>query len=51
MAFAFVSVYTVYLGMDSYGLIGSFAVMMAFLSLVGMDLTPNLGREIAHSIG
>jgi hypothetical protein len=51
MAFAFVLVYTVSLGMESCGLIGSFAVMMAFLSLVGMDLTPNLGREIAHSIG
>ncbi len=51
MAFAFVSVYTVSLGMESCGLIGRFAVIKEFLSLVGMSLTPTLGREIAHSVG
>lgn len=48
MGLAFVPLYIRYLGMESYGLIGLFAVMQAWLGLLDMGMTPTLGREMAR---
>lgn len=48
MGFAFIPFYIKYLGMESYGLIGLFAVMQAWLMLLDMGLTPTLSREMAR---
>ncbi|GAC1577344.1 MAG: polysaccharide biosynthesis protein [Sphingomicrobium sp.] len=51
MTFAFVPLYVRYLGMESYGLIGIFVTLQAWLSLVDMGLRPALGREMARYTG
>ncbi|MBT9099541.1 oligosaccharide flippase family protein [Methylovulum psychrotolerans] len=48
MGLAFVPLYIRYLGMESYGLIGIFAVMQAWLSLLDMGMSPTLNREMAR---
>lgn len=48
MGVAFVPLYIRYLGMESYGLIGVFAIMQAWLSLLDMGMTPTLNREMAR---
>ena len=48
MGLAFVPLYIKYLGIESYGLIGIFAVLTAWLSLLDMGMTPTLSREMAR---
>ena len=52
MGFAFVPVYISYLGVESFGLIGAFTVLVAILSLLDMGMTPTINREMAaFSVG
>jgi len=48
MGVAFVPLYIRHLGMESYGLIGVFAIMQAWLGLLDMGMTPTLNREMAR---
>lgn len=48
ISLAFIPIYIQYLGMESYGLIGLFAVLQAWLALLDMGLTPTLTREMAR---
>lgn len=48
MGLAFLPLYIKYLGMEAYGLIGLFAVMQAWLTLLDMGMTPTLNREMAR---
>jgi len=48
MGLVFVPVYIKYLGMESYGLIGIFIMLQAWLSLLDMGMTPTLSREMAR---
>lgn len=48
MGLAFVPIYIMYLGMEAYGLIGLFAVLQAWLTLLDMGMTPTLNRELAR---
>lgn len=43
--------YLKYLGAEAYGLIGFFALMQAWMSLLDMGLTPTLGRQVAFARG
>lgn len=51
MGLAFVPLYIHYLGIEAYGLIGLFAVLTAWLSLLDMGMTPALSREMAKFSG
>lgn len=51
MGLAFVPLYIKYLGVESYGLIGIFALLQAWLSLLDMGMTPTLSREMARLTG
>lgn len=51
MNLAFIPLYIKYLGIESYGLIGIFAVLQAWLSLLDMGMTPTLSREMARFTG
>jgi len=51
MGLAFVPLYIKYLGMESYGLIGIFALLQAWLALLDMGMKPALGREMARFTG
>ena len=51
MGLSFVPLYIKYLGIESYGLIGLFALLQAWLSLLDMGMTPTLGREMARFTG
>jgi O-antigen/teichoic acid export membrane protein len=51
MGIAFVPLYIKYLGMESYGLIGIFAILQAWLVLLDMGMKPALGREMARFTG
>ena len=51
MAIAFVPLYISYLGIESYGLIGLFAVLQAWLVLLDMGMAPTMGREMARFTG
>jgi len=51
MGLAFVPLYIKYLGIEAYGLIGLFAVLQAWLSLLDMGMTPTLSREMARFSG
>jgi O-antigen/teichoic acid export membrane protein len=51
MGLAFIPVYINYLGIEAYGLIGLFAVLQAWLSLLDMAMTPTLNREMARFTG
>jgi len=48
MGLVFVPLYIHYLGMEAYGLIGVFAILQAWLSLLDMGMTPTLNREMAR---
>lgn len=48
MGLAFIPVYIEYLGVEAYGLIGFFAILQAWLTLLDMGLTPTLNREMAR---
>lgn len=45
---AVVPLYLKFLGTESYGLIGFFATMQAFLQLLDMGLSPTINREVAR---
>jgi len=45
---AFVPLYIKYLGIEAYGLIGVFALLQAWLTLLDMGITPTLNREMAR---
>lgn len=51
MGLAFIPLYIHYLGIEAYGLIGLFAVLTAWLSLLDMGMTPTLSREMARYTG
>jgi O-antigen/teichoic acid export membrane protein len=48
MQLAFVPIYIRYLGLESYGLIGVFAILQACLTIVDLGMTPTLNREMAR---
>ena len=48
MGLVFIPLYIKYLGIESYGLIGLFGVLQAWLSLLDMGMTPTLSREMAR---
>src|ERR1035437_5965996 len=48
MSLAFVPLYIRYLGIESYGLIGIFALLQAWLALLDIGMKPALGREMAR---
>lgn len=43
---AFIPRYIKYPGIEAYGLIGLFALLQAWLSLLDTGMTPTLGREL-----
>lgn len=47
MGIAFVPLYVKVLGAESYGLIGIFAILQAWMGLLDLGLTPTLNREMA----
>ena len=47
MAFAFIPIYIKLIGIESYGLIGFFAIFQSSLALFDMGMKPALGRETA----
>lgn len=51
MGIAFVPLYIRYLGVEAYGVIGFYAVLQAWLTLLDLGMTPTLGREMARYIG
>ncbi len=51
MGFVFIPLYIKYLGIEAYGLIGLFAVLQVWLSLLDMGMTPTLNREMAKFTG
>ncbi len=51
MSMAFIPLYIKYLGIESYGLIGIFAILQAWLGLLDMGMRPALGREMARFTG
>ena len=51
MGLAFVPLYIKFLGIEAYGLIGLFAVLQAWFSLLDMGMTPTLSREMARFAG
>jgi O-antigen/teichoic acid export membrane protein len=51
MSLAFIPLYIKYLGIECYGLIGLFATLTAWLSLLDMGMTPTLSREMARITG
>jgi len=48
MSLAFVPLYIKYLGIEAYGLIGIFAILQAWLTLLDLGMKPALGREMAR---
>lgn len=51
MQLAFIPVYIKCLGIEAYGLIGVFAMLQAWLTLLDMGMTPTLNREMARFTG
>lgn len=51
MGLAFIPLYIKYLGIESYGLIGLFALLQTWLTLLDMGMSPTLGREMARYTG
>jgi O-antigen/teichoic acid export membrane protein len=47
MAIAFIPLYIKYLGVEAYGLIGFYAVMQAWMTILDMGMTPTINREMA----
>ena len=48
MGLVFIPLYIKFLGIEAFGLIGLFAVLVTWLTLLDMGLTPALGREMAR---
>lgn len=48
MGLAFIPIYIRYMGIESYGLIGVFALLQAGFALLDMSITPTLNREMAR---
>jgi O-antigen/teichoic acid export membrane protein len=48
MGLVFIPFYIQYLGIEAYGLIGLFAVMQVWLTLLDVGMTPTLSREMAR---
>ena len=48
MGLVFIPYYIKYLGIEAYGLIGLFAMLNTWLSLLDMGLAPTLNREMAR---
>lgn len=51
MSLLFIPLYIKYLGIETYGLIGIFGLLQAWLSLLDVGMTPTLGREMARFTG
>jgi len=51
MNMAFIPVYINYLGVEAYGLIGIFAMLLVWFRLLDMGMTPTLVREMARFTG
>jgi len=51
MNLAFVPLYIKYLGIEAYGLIGIFALLQTWLTLLDMGMKPALSREMARFSG
>ena len=51
MGLAFIPVYIKYLGIEAYALIGIFALLQVWLSVLDMGLAPTLSREMARYKG
>src|ERR1017187_5649228 len=51
MQLAFVPLYVRYLGIEAYDLIGIFAMLQVWLTLLDMGMKPALGREMARFTG
>lgn len=51
MGLAFIPYYIRYLGIEAYGLIGLFAALQAWLTILDLGMTPTLGREMARFTG
>ena len=49
MSLAFIPLYIKYLGIESYGLIGIFALLQSWLGLLDMGMKPTLSREMARA--
>lgn len=48
MSIAFIPIYINYLGFESYGLIGIFSLLQAWLSLLNLGIIPTINREMAR---
>lgn len=48
LSLALVPVYIRYIGIEAYALVGLFAVIQAWLTLLDLGMTPTLGREMAR---
>jgi O-antigen/teichoic acid export membrane protein len=51
MNIAFIPWYIKYIGIEAYGMIGLFAVMQAWLTLLDMGMAPTLNREMGRFTG
>lgn len=51
MSIAFVPLYIKYLGIEAYGLIGVFSILLGWLSLLDMGMSPTISREMARFSG
>lgn len=49
MGLAFIPLYIRFLGIEGYGLIGIFALLQSWLSLLDLGMTPAISREMARS--
>lgn len=48
MGIVFVPLYIQYLGIEAYGLIGVFAILQAWMTMLDMGMTPTITRETAR---
>lgn len=48
MGLAFLPVYVDFLGVESFGLIGAFAILQGWFALLDMGLSPTMNREMAR---
>ena len=51
MSLAFIPIYIKYLGVEAYGLIGIFGILISALGLLDLGMKPALGREMARYTG
>ncbi len=48
MGIVFIPLYIQYIGIEAYGLIGFFAILQAWMTMLDLGMTPTLNREIAR---